>query len=79
MSEKETKELADYYCVKQSANHAYCCDCGAGMHWTVVYKDSDGEEVEIGTAWEGDAGREMADDICDLMNMAFETGRESRG
>jgi len=62
-----------FYRVQLSANHAACTQCGHGSYYTIVYKDN-GEEIEIGTAW-GD--EELAEDICDLMNMAYDAGVES--
>jgi hypothetical protein len=41
----------------------------------VVYDD--GEPIEIGQAWQGDLGKEAAEDVCDLMNMAYAAGCES--
>ncbi len=52
------------------------CKCANCVLWTVVYDD--GEPVEIGQAWQGDLGKESAEDICDLMNMAYEAGTEDR-
>ncbi len=37
-----------------------------------------GEPVEIGQAWQGDDGKEVAEDICDLMNMAYNAGLEAK-
>jgi hypothetical protein len=45
-----------------------CSHCGIGTYWTIT----DGE-CEIGTAWQDE---ELAIDICDLMNMAYELGAE---
>jgi hypothetical protein len=63
-----------FYRVALSANHSACTQCGHGSYYTVVYTDRFGEEVEIGTSW-GDS--EVAEDVCDLMNMAFDAGVES--
>lgn len=43
-----------------------CCEQG-GMYTVVVFEN--GEEVAIGTSW---ADEEYAQDICDLMNMAYD-------
>lgn len=52
-----------------------CHHCGHGDMWSVFYKDEKGEPVEIGQSW-GD--KEFASDVCDLMNMAFDRGREQK-
>lgn len=49
-----------------------CKHCGHGDYWTIVSGTGD-DEIGIGTSW-GD--RELADDICDLMNDAFAAGQE---
>jgi hypothetical protein len=51
-----------------------CEHCEAGKLWTVVHLDPDGEECGIGTSW---MDKELAEDICDLMNMAYEAGLEN--
>lgn len=51
-----------------------CHNCGHGTMWTVFYKDEKGEPVEIGQAW-GD--QDLTQDVCDLMNMAYDRGRET--
>lgn len=50
------------------------CQCEACQLWTVVYDDP--EPTEISSSWGGASGKEMADDICDLMNMAYDLGVE---
>lgn len=47
-----------------------CQHCGGERTWTIEGPD----EVCIGTSW-GD--EEFASDICDLMNMAFDAGKEA--
>lgn len=74
MSDARTNEEQGFYRVQLSANHAACTQCGHGSYYTIVYNDENGEETEIGQAW-GD--QEIAEDICDLMNMAYDAGRES--
>lgn len=69
---RSSKEL--FYSVEPSGNEGGCEHCGHGQYWTIVYHDN-GEPIEIGTAWQD---RETADDICDLMNMAFDAGGERR-
>ena len=46
-----------------------CPRCNNGAYWTICDED----DVAIGTSW---MDREFADDICALMNMAFEDGKE---
>lgn len=71
---EELPVSTDYYRVKMMAGGDGCTHCGAGQMWTIVYVEHGAtEETELGQAW-GD--RELADDICDLMNMAFESGLE---
>jgi hypothetical protein len=69
--------LTEYKChyrVEIAAGHEGCEHCGMGKYWTVVFDDENGEPTEIGTSW-GD--EELTGDICDLMNMAFEVGKEA--
>lgn len=54
------------------------CKCPSCIQWTIVHTDAEGEEEEIGTSWEGEQGEETAHDICDLMNMAYDAGKEAR-
>lgn len=61
----------DYYRVV--ASDPGCPHCHNGQYWTVVYVDTDGQTVAIGTDW---ADQETAEDVCDLMNMAYEAGTE---
>lgn len=65
---------SNYYRVEESPRAADACQCENCKLWTVAYDD--GEPTEIGTSWQGEAGREAAGDICDLMNMAFDAGLE---
>lgn len=67
-----------YYKVEKSANHTDGCQhCGHDVMWTITYTDPSGEPIEIGTSWQGEEGMELAEDICELMNMAYEAGREA--
>ena len=68
--------MSDFYRVEKSGNGNGGCQCERCEMWTVVFND--GELTEIGTSWQGVEGREAADDVCDLMNMAFDAGRASR-
>ena len=45
-----------------------CDHCGTGCQWTVVGPD----DVAIGQSFED---KELADDIADYMNMAFDAGK----
>jgi hypothetical protein len=70
--------LADeeqFYRVEEVIRSAAECQCPACVQWTIVYDD--GQPTEIGTSWQGDEGHELADNVCDLMNMAFARGAES--
>lgn len=63
----------DHYRVEVASDQPGCRYCGHGKYWTIIYTEPDGEIVEIGTSW---ADHEVADDICDLMNMAYLTGAD---
>jgi hypothetical protein len=64
-----------FYRVELSATGQPTCQCDNCQLWTIAYEDS--EPTEIGTSWQGADGKEVAQDICDLMNMAYDRGRES--
>lgn len=49
-----------------------CAHCTQGMLWRIVSGEGEGE-IAIGSSW-GD--EDFAHDICDLMNMAYDAGRE---
>jgi hypothetical protein len=66
----------DYYRVEVASDQPGCRYCGHGKFWTVIYSEADGDILEVGTAW---ADRDVAEDICDLMNMAYEAGIENNG
>lgn len=70
-----TRTTDDHYRV-DVADATGCITCGAGRYWTVV-SDEGEDTVAIGTSWAGDEGKETAEDVCDLMNMAYHAGRES--
>lgn len=63
-----------FYRVEEQGRPPDECQCANCKLWTVVFDD--GEPTEIGTAYHGDHGKEAAEDLCDLMNMAFDAGRE---
>jgi len=69
-------DTPEFYRVDQQARSEAECKCENCVLWTIVFDDN-GEETEIGTSWQGTDGEEMANDVCDLMNMAFDRGRES--
>lgn len=50
-----------------------CTKCGHGLFYTIVSGTVE-DEMGVGTSW-GD--KEAAEDICDLMNMAYDAGVES--
>jgi hypothetical protein len=64
-----------FYRIELTATGQPTCQCENCQLWTVVYDD--GEPTEIGTSWQGADGQETAEDICDLMNLAYYTGRTS--
>lgn len=68
-------EDQQFYRVEEQGRPPDECQCVNCKLWTVVYDD--GEPTEIGTAYQGDAGKEAAEDVCDLMNMAFDAGKEA--
>jgi hypothetical protein len=49
-----------------------CVTCGRVAFWTIAYGVGE-EETGIGMSWED---KEMAEDICELMNMAYGAGTE---
>jgi hypothetical protein len=51
------------------------CPCANCVMWTIIWEENDGR-TEIGTAWRGDDGKDAAEDVCDLMNMAYVLGIE---
>ena len=65
--------MSDFYRVALADGGGGCNACGHGQYWSVVWGAGE-DECQIGTSW-GD--KEVAEDICDLMNMAFEAGKES--
>jgi hypothetical protein len=65
-----------FYRVEESVNGRMACDCEQCTVWTITYDDS--EPTEIGTSWQGPDGKETAEDICDLLNMAYAAGQESK-
>lgn len=64
--------MTDYYRVALADGHDGCERCGSNRMWTVISGEGD-DAIEIGTSW-GD--QELAEDVCDLMNMAFREGVE---
>jgi hypothetical protein len=67
-------EYKTYYNVVMAAGEDRCSHCGGGKMWAIVYVEhGQTEETELGQTF-GD--RHLADDVCDLMNMAYEAGME---
>jgi hypothetical protein len=65
--------MSDHYRVeRRTGDNSGCAHCGHDLQWTVVSGQGD-DAIEIGTSW-GD--KELADDVCELMNMAFAAGQE---
>src|SRR5438132_51303 len=62
----EGEAYYEEYCAK-------CMHCHQGALYTIVSGEGE-DETEIGSAW-GDL--ELTEDICDLMNMAYEAGKEA--
>lgn len=63
------------YQVELTATGQPECQCENCQLWTITYLDPD--PTEVGTSWEGTAGKEAAEDVCDLMNMAYDLGRST--
>lgn len=63
-------EQSDFFRVEEQERDPGACQCPGCKLWTVAYED--GEPTEIGTAYQGGAGKEAAEDVCDLMNMAYD-------
>jgi hypothetical protein len=61
---------------KVVAEQKPCKSCKVGGMWTIEWTELTGEapeQVRIGTAW---GSKEFADDVCGLMNMAYDLGAE---
>jgi len=65
--------VSEYYKVEPADGPKPCEHCGQGGFWTIISGPL-GDETAIGSAW---ADRELVEDICDLMNMAFDAGMET--
>lgn len=72
MSEQPSSNQS-FYRVDVAVGKEGCLYCGHDAYYTITYED-EGERVEIGTSW---SDQECAQDICDLMNMAYDAGREA--
>ena len=68
-----TPEKRAFYRVEEVILPAGNCTCPNCQQWTIVFEDA-GEPTEIGNFWQGDDGKEQAEDICDLMNDAYDLG-----
>lgn len=71
MTDASLSSEQSHYRVVADDSYEPCKHCGSGTWWTI----ESNEGVGIGTSW-GDA--EQANDICDLMNMAYDAGLEGR-
>jgi len=67
-------EQQGFYRVEEDASYEACKHCGHGTYWTIV--SGTGEDVFACGISYGD--KEAAEDICDLMNMAYDRGQESQ-
>lgn len=74
MSDRTAEQ--SFYRVEEVIRTQGECECPACQQWTIVYDLP--EPTEIGTSWQGEDGKEMAEDICNLMNMAYDAGKEAR-
>lgn len=70
-------ENQQFYRVEEQARPPDECKYSNCVLWTVVWGEGN-DAVEIGTAYQGEAGKEAAEDICDLMNMAYDAGKEAK-
>lgn len=68
-------DLQGRFRVEIADGAAGCGHCGAGAMYTVVYNDVDGEECQISTSYQE---REVAESICEVMNIAYELGFDVR-
>lgn len=68
----------DHYWVEAEDpdQHGACLSCGHGAYWAICHKDASGDECQESTSY---SDREQADDICEMMNTAFNMGRERIG
>lgn len=74
MVDRTEDESTPFYRVENAGDPSECGHCHQACDmWTIVF-EHEGEPTEIGSAW-GD--KEMVEAICDLMNMAFDAGRET--
>jgi hypothetical protein len=62
-----------FYRVEIAAGQEGCKHCGEGTFYTVV-SGTGADECEVGQSW---GHKESVEDICDLMNMAYDAGQES--
>lgn len=78
VSAEQTNMGAHFYRVEAEPQGEGECGCANCLQWTIVFDSPRDGPSAIGTSWEGEQGKETAEDICDLMNMAFDAGRETR-
>jgi len=72
MSDQHLANEEQFYRVE--AAEGGCEHCGHDKFWDIVFTEN-GETCATGQSW-GD--KEHAEDICDLMNMAYDRGQESQ-
>lgn len=64
-------QVTRHYRVAPAAGHEGCGHCGRGAMWAIV--SGEGENLtEQAMTWEN---RELADDVCGLMNVAYDAGK----
>ncbi len=75
--EPEATVSGEFYRVDKAANSPTECSCDACALWTILYREyGDTEDTELGQSWQGTQGKETAEDVCSLMNMAYEQALE---
>lgn len=62
-----------YRVVRDDSTGEQCPHCKRGAYWTVEWTEPDGQPCTLGQSW-GD--EQLAQDICDHMNMAADCMRE---
>lgn len=71
----EPEGAPDFYRVVAEADKAECCTCKQHAPlYTIEWTEPSGEPCTVGSSW-GD--EELANDICELMNMAYVAGQEA--
>lgn len=68
-------EMPRYRVERRAGDTSGCNHCGHDQQWTIVEGHGD-DAIEDGTSWGGPEGKELAEEICERMNDAFEAGRQ---